>query len=222
MIVDLNLKGKRALLAGGGTEAVRKVAGLLTQDCEIIVVAENAAEEIRGWADAGKIQLHERRVKDGSFLKDYDPLYLVMAATDDKNLNREIVNAAKEMRCYVYAVDDPEASDFSQPALINLHDTVQVAISTGGRSPLMAKNIRTKAESVLRNLISQKDALHIQLQGRLRKQVQEKIEQPPNRKEFLENLLGDGEIGDLLSGGNLDEAENLALSKLKKYAAGIS
>lgn len=220
MIVDLNLKDKRVLLAGGGNESARKVSGLLTQDCEVIVVAEHAVEEIRDWAAEKKIQLHERRVTDSSFLKDYQPLFLVMAATDDKNLNREIVIAAKEMRCYAYAVDDPEASDFSHPAVINLYDTVQVAVSTGGRSPLMAKNIRIKTESVLRNLISQKDALQIWLQGRLRKQVQEKIEQSSDRKEFLENLLWDGEIGDLLSSGNLDEAETLALKKLEKFASG--
>ena len=123
MIVDLNLIGKRVLVVGGGTEAVRKVEGLLTQDCEIIVITDQVADEIRSWANAEKLKLEEELVNDGAFLKRFEPLFLVMAATDDKELNRSIVKSADAMRCYAYTVDDTEYSDFSCPAVVNLHDT---------------------------------------------------------------------------------------------------
>ena len=178
------------------------------------MVAEKAAMEIRSWAKEGKIQLEEELVKDGAFLKRYEPLFLVMAATDDKNLNRTISKTAEDMRSYVYTVDDTGYSDFSCPAVVNLHDTVQIAISTGGRSPLMAKNIRLKAEPLLRDIIKKEDALQIQLQGRLRKKVQAKIKDFDQRKEFLQGLLDDESVNSLLAQGRLDDAETLALKKL--------
>ena len=214
MIVDLNLKGRRVLVVGGGAEAVRKVAGLLTQDCKVIVAADKVADEISAWAGDGKIQLYMERVTDGAVLKRHAPLFLVMAVTDDKALNRAITKAACGLGCYAYAVDDPDNSDFSYPAVVNIHDTVQVAISTGGKSPLMAKKIRLKAEPLLRDIIRKEDALQIQLQGRLRKRVQERFAAFAKRKEFLQNLVDDEAVNSLLSQGRLDDAETLALDKL--------
>ena len=214
MIVDLNLKGKRVLVVGGGSEAVRKVEGLLTQDCEVIVAADKVAEEIRAWAGDGKIQLDEALVTDGAILNQYQPLFLVMAVTDDKTLNRTIIKAAEGMRCYSYSVDDPDNSDFAYPAVVNLHDTVQIAISTGGKSPMMAKKIRLKAEPLLRDIIKKEVALQVQLQGRLRKRVQAKFDAFDKRKIFLQSLLDDKGINSLLSQGRLDDAEALALNKL--------
>ena len=60
-----------------------------------------------------------------------------MATTNDKGLNRKIVQKARKMKSYAYASDDPEISDFAHPSVINIADTLQVAISTGGSSPAM-------------------------------------------------------------------------------------
>ena len=90
MIVDLNLKGKSVLIIGGGTEAVRKVDGLLTQNCSIHVVTEKASEDILRFAGAGKIHLKEVRVETGRIVNQYKNLVLVMAVTDDRNLNRKL------------------------------------------------------------------------------------------------------------------------------------
>ena len=58
-----------------------------------------------------------------------------MATTNDRALNRKIVEKARKMKSYAYASDDPEVSDFAHPSVINVADTVQIAISTGGSSP---------------------------------------------------------------------------------------
>ena len=102
------------------------------------------SSDIALWEKSGKVQLKPGLLSGGDFLKNYDRLILVMAATDDKALNRKIVDSAKQLRCYAYAVDDPEVSDFNHPSVMNFHDTVQVAISTGGKSPLMAKALKQK------------------------------------------------------------------------------
>ncbi len=210
MIIDLDLKGKQVVVIGAGKEARRKVDSLFTQDCEIIVVAERIGEEISKWSDAGKLTLKQMKVSDGKFLNDYDRLILVMAATDDTPLNRRIVDAAKKLRCYVYSVDDPEYSDFSHPAVLNLHDTVQVAVSTGGKSPLMAGRIRQKTEAVLKEVIGKDDILKIHLQERLRPQAKQHLSSPEKRKQFLEMILDHAEINGLLAEDHLDAAEALA------------
>ena len=87
-----------------------------------------------------------------------------MATTTDRVLNRKIVEKATNMKSYAYASDDPEASDFAHPSVINIADTVQIAISTGGSSPAMARKIKLKAESYFKNNISNEEIFQIRLQ----------------------------------------------------------
>ena len=149
MIVDLNLKGNLVIVVGGGEEGLKKVNSLLTQDCKILVISDKINTQILDYVKKKKIQFKKIKLNDASFLSKYNP-FLVMAATDDRRLNRKIVQKAKKMRCYVYAVDDPEVSDFAHPSVINIDDTVQIAISTGGRSPAMARKIKLQAEKVFK------------------------------------------------------------------------
>ncbi|MCH8156460.1 MAG: bifunctional precorrin-2 dehydrogenase/sirohydrochlorin ferrochelatase [Nitrospinae bacterium] len=217
MIIDLNLKGKQVLVLGGGNEAARKVEALLTQDCAVIVVAERVAESIRVHAENGKITLENRRVEEGSFLDGYDRLILVLAVTDDEELNRRLVDAAKERRCYVYAADDPEASDFAHPAVINIEDTVAVAISTGGKSPLMAKTLREKVEPILQQAIDHKIILQIRLQDRMRTVAREKLSTTEDRRNFLVMIRDDERINRLLEADRFEEAETLARECLEGW-----
>ncbi|MDA0690475.1 MAG: bifunctional precorrin-2 dehydrogenase/sirohydrochlorin ferrochelatase [Nitrospinae bacterium] len=216
MIVDLNLKGRQVVIAGGGKEATRKVEALLFQDCEIIVHSEKFSKKIKALEKNGRVLLKQGRISEGSFLNDYHRLILVMAATDDKQLNRKIVEESKKLRCFAYAVDDPEVSDFNHPSVMNIHKSVQIAISTGGKSPLMAKQIRKKVEPVLNDLIKKEDVLKIQLQFLLREKIKAVLSTPDARKQFLESILLNTEINQLLAEEKLEDAETLALDELKK------
>ena len=165
MIVDLNLIGKRVLVVGGGTESSRKVEALLSQQCEIFVVAEKAEQSIKHCADDGKITLELRKIENVDFLKKYKQLDLILATTDDQVLNREIILVGKKTYgCYVYAADDPQLSDFSHPSIINVKDTIQVGISTGGRSPLVGKSLRKHLEPIVKKSISDLILRQIDLQ----------------------------------------------------------
>ena len=152
MIVDLNLRGNLVIVVGAGGEGLKKVNSLLTQDCKILVVSDRANTQIQKLAKQGKIEFKKTRLENADFLDEYEP-FLVMAATDDRGLNRKIVEKAKKMRAYAYAADDPEVSDFAHPSVINIQDTIQVAISTGGRSPAMARKLKLKAEKIFQNLV---------------------------------------------------------------------
>ena len=215
MIVDLNLIGKRALVIGGGNESSRKVEALLSQQCKIFVVAEKAEQSIKNYADEGKVSLDLRKIENVDFLKDYKQLDLILATTDDPDINREIlVVGKKKYGCYVYAADDPQVSDFSHPSVININDTVQVAISTGGRSPLMGKSIRQDLEPLIKKSISDLILMQINLQDQLRGMSKKMIPSVEYRKKFLTELLGDKSVNQCLEEKKIPMAKELAYERL--------
>ena len=218
MIVDLNLIGKRALVIGGGNESSRKVEALLSQQCKIFVVAEKAEQSIKNYADEGKVSLDLRKIENVDFLKDYKQLDLILATTDDPDINREILLVGKKKYgCYVYAADDPQVSDFSHPSVININDTVQVAISTGGRSPLMGKSIRQDLEPLIKKSISDLILMQINLQDQLRSMSKKKIPSVEYRKKFLTELLGDKSVNQCLEEKKIPMARELAYERLNAF-----
>ena len=218
MIVDLNLIGKRALVIGGGNESSRKVEALLSQQCKIFVVAEKAEQSIKNYADEGKVSLDLRKIENVDFLKDYKQLDLILATTDDPDINREIlVVGKKKYGCYVYAADDPQVSDFSHPSVININDTVQIAISTGGRSPLMGKSIRQDLEPLIKKSISDLILMQINLQDQLRSMSKKMIPSVEYRKKFLTELLGDKNVNQCLEEKKIPMARELACERLNAF-----
>ena len=218
MIVDLNLIGKRALVIGGGNESSRKVEALLSQQCKIFVVAEKAEQSIKNYADEGKVSLDLRKIENVEFLKDYKQLDLILATTDDPDINREIlVVGKKKYGCYVYAADDPQVSDFSHPSVININDTVQIAISTGGRSPLMGKSIRQDLEPLIKKSISDLILMQINLQDQLRSMSKKMIPSVEYRKKFLTELLGDKSVNQCLEEKKIPMARELAYERLNAF-----
>lgn len=217
MIVDLNLKDWRVVVIGAGKEAVGKIESLVSENCKVTVVAEKIADAIRLMSVGKKIEMRVARVEDGAFLREFEGLTMVMAITDDNRLNRSIVDMARKMGCLVYSVDDPTYSDFSYPAAINLYDTIRIAISTGGKSPLMARKIRESVEPVLKNHVKPEDALQVQLQGRVREVARHKLSTPESRKKFLYDIYANEEIRQLLSQGKIDVAEALAMGILDQF-----
>ena len=217
MIIDLNLKGKQVLIVGGGVESSRKVEALLSQQCNITVVAEKVEKAIKDHAEKGKIFLELRKIHNVDAINKFKSVDLILATTDDRKLNREIVLFGKSHRCYVYAADDPHVSDFSHPSVINIDDTVQVAISTGGRSPLMGKALREKVEPIIKKAVSKLIVNQIKLQEQFRIKIQRCIPSTDYRKKFLIEIINDEKINKCLEENNNAMASTLADDHLKEY-----
>ena len=215
MIVDLNLKENLVIVVGGGAEGLKKVNSLLTQNCKILVISDKINTQIAKYVKEKKIKFKKVKLKNPSFLSKYKP-FLVMATTDDKQLNREIVEKAKKMRCYVYAADDPEVSDFSHPSVINIEDTIQIAISTGGKSPAMARKLRIQAEKVFKKIVNKEDIYQIKLQQIARNAAKKKIPTQKERKIFLYSVLNDKKIKQLIKDEKLQKAQNRAMLMLRQ------
>ena len=216
MIVDLHLKGELVVLVGGGTEALKKINSLLTQDCKILVLSDKANTQIKNYVSKKKIKFKKVKLTNANFLSEFKP-YIVMATTDDKNLNRKIVNRAKKMGCLAYASDDPKVSDFSHPSVINIEDTVQIAISTGGRSPAMARKMKIEAEKVFKKIVNKDDIYQIKLQQIARKAAKGKISTQKERKKFLYSVLNDNRIKQLIKDDEPLKAQKRAMLMLEEW-----
>ena len=217
MIIDLNVKGKWALVVGGGTEGVRKVRGLLGQGCKIIVMSSRANRFLSEQAALGKIELIKTRLTDAEILKKYKDIFLVLAATNDRELNRKIVQKGRAMGAFVYASDDPEVSDFSYTSIVNIEGVMQVAISTSGKSPIMARRVRIRAERVLRRIIKKADIENAKLQEFARRAARPKIKTVGERKEFLYSLIKDTRIQNLIKEDKIEDAKSATLELLQKW-----
>ena len=215
MIVDLNVNNKKAVVIGGGTEGVRKVHGLLDQECQITVITSRLNKELKKMSDDGKLRLIKKRIKNVSILNDISNIFLILAATDDKELNRKLVEKGRSIGAFVYAADDPNISDFSYTSLVNVEGIIQVAISTSGKSPIMARKIRMKIERMLHKIINDSDISNIILQEYARKRAKQEIDTVKERKEFLYSLIKDKNIQYLLRSNKLEEAKMTALQMLK-------
>ncbi|MDX1533006.1 MAG: bifunctional precorrin-2 dehydrogenase/sirohydrochlorin ferrochelatase [Nitrosopumilaceae archaeon] len=216
MIVDLHLKGNLVIIVGAGAEGLKKINSLLTQDCKILVISEESNPQIQRYVKAKKIQFKKMKLKNGSFLSKFKP-YLVMATTDDRELNRKIVKKAKAMKCFAYASDDPEFSDFAHPSVINIEDTVQVAVSTGGKSPVMARKIKQEAEKIFRKTIKKEDILQINLQEKMREAAKKKIGSQKERKKYLYSIIKDEKIKQLIKDNKFKMAQKRAMVLLRDW-----
>ena len=219
MIVDLNLAGKNVIVIGGGVEGVRKVKGLLGQNCKITVISERLNSYLEELEQQKKIEIVKMKIKNANILDNYKNIFLVLAATDNKELNRKIVEKGRSMMSFVYAADDPPVSDFSYASIINIEEGImQVAISTFGKSPIMARRLRIKAERILRRTIKQSDIENTKLQEFARMAARSKIKTVIERKKFLYSIIKDKTIQNLINENKIDEAKVATIERLNHWS----
>ncbi|MCC6366547.1 MAG: bifunctional precorrin-2 dehydrogenase/sirohydrochlorin ferrochelatase [Bryobacterales bacterium] len=139
--VFLDLRGREVLVVGAGKVALRKVKGLLEAGAKVTVVSPQWEEGFAGL----DVTLRKRRFRASDVT---ESTALVFAATDERKVNHAVAQAAARRRIPANVADAPEECDFLVPARLR-HGDVQIAISTGGRSPRVAKALREKLENAL-------------------------------------------------------------------------
>jgi siroheme synthase-like protein len=137
-IACLKLSGRRCLVVGGGEIGLEKVEGLLACDGDVTVVAPDLIAPLHELAAEGSIRW-ERREYAGA--EDLDGVFMVIAATDDTDVNIRIYDDAERRAMLVNVVDVPPLCNFILPAIIR-SGPLAIAISTAGASPALAKRIR--------------------------------------------------------------------------------
>ncbi|MDH3678084.1 MAG: bifunctional precorrin-2 dehydrogenase/sirohydrochlorin ferrochelatase [Nitrosopumilus sp.] len=216
MIINLNLQGKRVLVIGGGNESLKRINSLLKQDCKIIVISDTINKSIRNLLKKKKIEFKKQKIENTNFLTTEKPS-MVITTTDDKKLNQKIIDKAKKSKMIAYSSDNPESSDFSNPAIIDFDDTIQIAIFTGGKSPAMSKKIKEQVEKACKKTITKEDINQIKIQQIARNLAKNKISTQIQRKVFLNRIMDDNEIKQLIKDGQTKKAEKHIITILRDW-----
>jgi siroheme synthase-like protein len=142
--VNLLVRGRRAVVVGAGRIAARKIEPLLDLGADVVVVAPSVGDEVRAWADAGRLALRERPFTPD----DLDDAWLAVTATDDPAVNAAVFAAGEARRVWVNSADDPSNCSFTLMSVVRRSDVV-VAIGTGGRSPALATYLKRQVSDEL-------------------------------------------------------------------------
>jgi precorrin-2 dehydrogenase / sirohydrochlorin ferrochelatase len=177
--IFLKLDGRRCLLVGAGKVAEAKIRGLLDARASIEVVAPAAVCQIKKWAWEGVIGWKARAFQ----ATDLDQSSLVIAATSNPEVNAEVFREARLRNVLCNSVDDPENCDFYYPAVVNRGD-LQIAISTGGRSPALAQRLRRELEE---QFGAEYESWVADL-GKAREELTAQIRDPEARKQQLHEI----------------------------------
>ena len=139
--IYVDLTGRAVLVVGGGVVAARKVGALLKRQIRVTVVAPEICPELQKLTDDSDLVIHQRSYQTGD-LAEY---WLVIAATDDSELNQRVFAEAAEARIFCNVVDQPDLCTFQVPAVVR-QGPLQIAISTGGASPALARRVRQELQ----------------------------------------------------------------------------
>lgn len=215
MIINLNLRDKTVLVIGGGGEAEKRIMSLVKHDCKILVISPRVSNKIKNLSKRKNIEIKKEVVKNPSVITNYRP-DVVITTTDDSKLNQKILQSAKKKKILAYSSDDPHMSDFSNPSVINLDKSIQVAIFTGGKSPAMSKWVKTEAEKIFTKIITSENIAQIRIQEIARHEAKKFISSQTSRKSVLKKIMRDKTIKQLIKDGQFKKAESLAMSMVSK------
>ena len=160
----LNLRGRRCLVVGGGAVAERKVGGLLEAGARVLVVSPTLTPALAALAAARAVHHHQRPFRR----RDVRGCTLVVAATGRVTVDDGVVHAARRARALVNVVDRPDACDFILPSTLR-RGHLQIAVSTGGHSPALAREIRRRLEAEIGDEVGELVARVGRARARLRR-----------------------------------------------------
>lgn len=201
--IFMNLKHSDCLVVGGGGIAARKVALLIKAGADVTVVSPGLAPELVRLKQEQAYAHHERGFED----EDVEARTLIIAATDDRQLNEHISTMAADRNIPVNVVDNTELCSFIMPSIID-RSPVQIAVSTGGASPVLARMIRTRLEGLIPASFGRLG----RLVSDFRSKVKETFDTVEQRRGFWETVLN-GPIAEMVFSGR-DEEADAALEQL--------
>lgn len=182
------LHGRRVLVVGGGSVARRKIAALQAAGAEVVVGAPTLESSLTELASDDAIIHLAGEFRDGWL----DDIWLVVAATDDAAVNRAVADAAERRHVWANVVDDLALSSFQVPALVQ-RGPIQIAISSGGSAPMLARHLRAWIERMLDDSWG---AL-AELFARKRDRIRARLPQLSQRRRWFEDVLR-GDVPTLL------------------------
>lgn len=180
----VDLEGKRCLIIGGGEIAYRKIRILIEFGVFIHVVALEFCESLKHLKADHHLTDHLRMDKREYNESDFEDVFFVIAATDDVAINHKVAQICKNKHILINVVDQKDDCSFYFPSLIKKGEIV-TGVSSGGNSPVLAKNIRKKIEEIIPDYYSD---INKQM-GEIREYVKKQLKTQNKRKKCLEELF---------------------------------
>ena len=181
--VNLDIENRACLVVGGGGVGTRKVKTLVDCGAVVTVVSPEVSARLGKMAAAGLITLEKRAYRPG----DLEGKFLVIGATDDEALNRRIHADAESLNTLCNIADRPEICNFILPAIVHRGDLV-LAVSTSGKSPAYAKQLRKDLE----NQFGEEYESFLRLMGAIRERLLSEAHAPEAHKPLFEKLIAAG------------------------------
>jgi len=194
----LQMDEKNVLVVGAGEVGSRRARRFLKTGANVIIIERKFPEDL---IELGATFKPLDEVKEWVEWSD-----IVVVATGDQELNENVAKLASHK--LLNRADNPEEGNLIVPSSFFIGD-VQLCISTGGKSPLMARDLRKKIQKV----IKREDILQLELQNFTRNILKKKIFDQKKRRDYLYKILNDENIGELLMEGNLEGAKKY----IKRY-----
>ncbi len=198
--IFLDIRSRPCLVVGGGEVAARKVELLMRANAAVTVVALEIGRSLVRYRDAGRITHHARAFQPA----DIDACALVIAATDDEAVNREVSRRCRERAIPVNVVDVPPLCSFIVPSIVD-RSPVVVAVSSGGSSPVLARILRLRLETMLPAGYGKLARL---AEG-FRERVKRRFSNTVQRRRFWERVL-QGPVAEMMLAGQ-ERAARLAV-----------
>ncbi len=202
------IRSQHCLVVGGGTVALRKAGALARAGAVLHAVAPSICDELKTLCNDSGGLASEREFSED----DLDSKILAIAATDDEQVNRRVSEAAQTRHILVNVVDQPELCSVILPSIIDRSPLI-IAVSSGGRSPVLARLLRAKLEST----IPAGYGRLADLLGQFRDKVRAKIPDFDRRRDFWEHVL-QGPIAELIFAGRRDAAEAMLEEEINEPA----
>jgi len=205
--VFLAIEGKKCLVVGAGSIAARKAELLHKAGGKLCVVAPDISVAVRDLAFVQEIELLQRVFVES----DLENAFCVIAATDDKDQNRDISRLAQARGIAVNVVDNPEMCSFIMSSIIE-RGPIQIAISTGGASPVLARMLRSRLESTIPGAYGELATLAEEF----RLTVKQTLPDVDARRRFWESIL-DGQVAELVFSGKMAIARERLQLQLRDF-----
>jgi uroporphyrin-III C-methyltransferase/precorrin-2 dehydrogenase/sirohydrochlorin ferrochelatase len=192
----LDLRGRPGVVVGGGPVAAQKAEALLRSGARLTVVAPELCARLSELTLVGALRHEARRFQPGDLVG----AEIVIAATDDPAINESVSNAARSLHIPVNVADDARLSTFIMPSVVD-RPPLQIAISTAGASPVLARKLRAMIEALVPFAFGRLAALAARFRAASRRRYRD----AEGRRRFWEDVI-DGPVGEMVLSGREEQA----------------
>jgi precorrin-2 dehydrogenase/sirohydrochlorin ferrochelatase len=199
--IFLDIEDRDVLIVGGGAVCQRKAETMMKYGARVTVVAPEFTDAIVQWAEAGRLTIKRKEYQS----TDLDGASIVIASTDDACINGRIARDCRRRKIPVNVVDVTHLCEFIVPAIVQ-QGSIQLAVSTGGKSPALARTLKED----LQKFVGPEYAEINDLLGTLRPSAKKILPSDVDRKRFFDGILAQGVVAMLQQGKRREAYQAIA------------